>query len=343
MPSSLLVLGGGHFALPLLGWAREAGLETLLIDSNPRAGARRGAHSFQAIPADDAAAHVALARRMAEEARARGGRLAVLVAEPRLAALLPQISEVVPGALPRRAGLQRALVGEHARSFLAERGFAVDVAGDAALELFAFFRDGAFVPAGSAHRTRLASGDVQSLQPSPLAPARLRAAFVLFERAARALALECGPLQATLVENGTGFALSGIAPGFSDLLGASHVARLAYGKSPLQAWFAHLAGAGGPFDEPATAARAAAGWLAVAPPSSGIFAGVDHCARARTLPGIAELWVEEPGRTLGAIGDAGRPLAHLVATGESPEAVESRLAAARATLSVRVAEVQRVA
>jgi len=343
MRSSLLVLGGGPFALPLLTWAREAGLEATLVDPETRAAARRAAQAFERIPLDDAPAHAALARRLHARALERGGRLAGVVAtEERHLALLPAVSEAVPGCLARRAVLERLSAPERARALLGERGFAVAEPAPESLTVHAFFRDGGFVPCGLARRTTLASGDVLCLAPSELAPAAARAALVAVERAARAVGLEQGLLEARLVPAGSGFAFTALAPAFTDLLGAAQVARLAYGKSPLQAWLAHLAGVGGPFDEPSTSARGAAGWLAVAAPARGIFAGIEHVSRARAQ-GLADLWVDEPGRTLGPSGERARPLAYLWAAADDARTLEARLAAARAALSVRVAEVQRVA
>ncbi|HEX6883595.1 MAG TPA: hypothetical protein VF530_09455 [Planctomycetota bacterium] len=343
MRSSLLVLGGGPFALPLLTWAREAGLEATLVDPETRAAARRAAHAFERIPADDAPAHAALARRLHARALERGGRLAGVVAtEERALALLPAVSEAVPGCLARRSVLEHLATPERARARLRERGFAVTEAAAETLAVHAFFRDGGFVPCGLARRTTLAGGDLLCLAPGELTPAAARMALVTVERAARALGLEQGLLEARLVPEESGFALAGLAPTFTDLLGAAQVARLAYGKSPLQAWLAHLAGVGGPFDEPSTTPRGAAGWLAVAAPPRGVFAGIDHVTRARAL-GLADLWVDEPGRTLGPTGERARPLAYLWAAADDLGTVETRLRAARATLSVRVAEVQRVA
>jgi hypothetical protein len=332
MSSSLLVLGGGPFSLPILCWAREAGLETHLVDADPRAAGRRVAHAFQTIPRDGSAALVPLARRLQAEAHQRGGRLAgILATEARDLEQLPHLAEAVPGVLPRRAALERVLasarVGEAAR----ER-----------LELFAFFRDGAFVPCGIAQRRTLETGDVLCLVPSVLTPSATRAAVLLAERAVRAAGLDAGLVEVELRPAGAELTVASIRPGVTDLVAVSHVARLAFGKSPLQAWFAHLAGAGGPFDEPITAPRSSAGWLSVAPPMEGIFAGADNVARTRALPGVADLWVDEPGRSLGKHGESS-PLAYVWAAGDGAEAVEARLRAARATLGIRIAEVQRAA
>src|SRR5262245_26304728 len=209
MSPALLVLGG-LFAGPVLRWAREAGLATALADPDPHAPLRRAAEEFHPIPRDDAEAHAALARRLAKRGRLAG----VHASAAEAFALLPALSEAAPGLLPARAVLQRLLSAAETRAFLEKRGLAVAHASEdePALDVFAFFRDGAFVPAGIALRRRLASGDVVSVQPSGLAPAAARAANVLVERAARALGLGRGPLQATLLADGERPALVTLQP-----------------------------------------------------------------------------------------------------------------------------------
>jgi hypothetical protein len=335
MGPTLLVFGGGAHAAPALRWAREAGLHTILADSDTHAPARRAAQEFHSIPARDAEAHAALARRTAKTSRLAG----VLVGEPSRFALLSKVTPAVPGLLPARPALERLSSPERTREFLRGAGFPVCEAAPERqrLDLFAFFRDEAFVPGGIAARRALARGAIASVQPCGLQLERERGAYVLAERAARALGLERGLLQVELAETDGELALVGLQPGFADLVGATHVARLAYGKSPLQAWLAHLAGAGGPFDELALAPRAAAGWLALLPERSGLFAGVDGLSRARAVPGLVDLWVEEPGRECAPGASEPRPLGYLWAEAPDPAQLVERLLAARAALDVRVA------
>jgi len=344
MGPTLLVVGGGWNALPALRWAREAGLATVLADPDPCTRARRAASEFRALPARDFESHAALARSLARHDRLAG----VLVTEPSAVALLPALAEAVPGCLPPRGTLELLLSAPDVRAFLGSRGFAVReaTAGRTCFDLFAFFRDGGFVPGGIAARRTLARGDVASMQPSGLDPERERNAYVLAERAARAMGVERGPLQVTLVEaeaGDPGLAFTHLQPFFADLLGATHVARLAHGKSPLQAWFAHLSGAGGPFDELALEPRAAAGWLSLAPEHAGFFAGADGVARARAVPGVVDLWLEEPGRELDPHAPEPRPLGYLWAEAYDQAELAERLLAARAALELWVARAPRAA
>ncbi len=342
MSHALLVLGGGAFVAPVLRWAREAGLEAVLTDADPKTPLRRLAAQFHPIPNDDAEALAALTRRLVKSAQLVG----IHAADPRALARLAPLAEAAPRLLPSRAVLERMLDPAGTHACLSQRGIALAEREPGAareLDVFAFFRDGAFVPAGIALRRPCANGDTWSVQPSGLAPALERAAYVLVERAARALGFERGPLQACLAPTESGLALVALHPGYLDALGATHVARLARARSPLQAWFAHLAGAGGPFDEVALESRAAAGWLALAPERAGRFGGVDGQDRARAVAGVADLWIEEPGRELGSPEVETRPLGYVWAEAHDPEELEERLRTARAALEVRVACRQRVA
>lgn len=342
MSQTLLFLGGDSLAAPVLRWAREAGLRVALADPDAHAPLRRAADEFHLVPLHAAEAHVALAQRLA-----RNGRLAgVLATGP---ASFPLLAPLAAAGIPRLSGaraIERLLDPRVTRDALRAQGFRVaepSLDARSELELFALFRDGAFVPAGMAVRHTLASGDVCSLQPGASSPAAAHAAYVLVERAARALGYEEGMLQATLVEEAGGPALLALHPGFLDLTGATHVARLAHGKSPFQAWFAHLAGVGGPFDDVPLASHTSAGWLSVTPQRAGLFGGIDGAARARALPGIEGLWLAEPGRTLVSPELPQPPLAMLWAQGHDRAEVEERLLAARARLEVRMAGRQRVA
>lgn len=345
MSHALLVLGGGAFVAPVLRWAREAGLEAVLVDADPKTPLRRLAAQFHPIPDDDAEALTALTRRLVKS----GSLVGIHAADPRALARLAALAEAAPQLLPPRDVLQRMLVPADLRAHLAQRGIALaerEPGAERELDVFAFFRDGAFVPAGIALRRTHANGDISSVQPSGLAAALELAIYVQVERAARALGFERGPLQATLSHGGQAGSsptLVALHPGYRDALGASHVARLARARSPLQAWFAHLAGAGGPFDEVALEPRAAAGWLALAPERAGRFGGIDGVTRARAVPGVVDLWIEEPGRELGSPEVETRPLAYVWAEAHDPEELEERLRAARAALEVRVACRQRVA
>jgi hypothetical protein len=334
MPRTLLILGGGVLAAPALRFAREAGLAVVLADPDPRARSRRLADEFHALPRGDADSHRSLVRRLAREGRLAG----VYAADAESLALLPALADGAGDILPPR-GVLTELARDGGRAKLAAGGVALAPEdAEPVLVVLGFFRDGAFVPAGSARRETRSGGDVLGVQPGLALASEARAAYVLAERAAHCAGIEVGPLTATLAATPGGLAVVRLDAGFAEPVLATHVAPLAHGKSPLQAWCAHLADAGGPFDELPLDSRAHAGWLALhAPGLQGLFGGLAGAARARAVPGIATLWIEEPGRELGAPASAGAPLALLVASGDDREQLEDRLRRARAALEVRVA------
>jgi hypothetical protein len=334
MTRTLLVLGGGALAAPALRFAREAGLAVVLADPDPRARSRRLAEEFHALPRGDADAYRSLVRRLARDGRLAG----VHAADADSLALLPALADVAGDALPPRDVLAE-LTHDGGRARLAAGGLALAPEdAERVLVVLGFFRDGAFAPGGIARRETLPGGDVLGVQPGLALESEARAAYALSERAARCAGLARGPLTAALAATPAGLAVVRVDAGFAEPVLATHVAPLAHGKSPLQAWFAHLAGAGGPFDELPLDTRGHAGWLALrAPGLQGLFGGVDGAARARAVPGVAALWIEEPGRELGAVAAEHAPLALLVASGEDRTELEDRLRRARAALEVRVA------
>jgi hypothetical protein len=341
MSPTLLFLGDGAFVAPALRFAREAGLETVLVAPDARASARKLASTFHALPLDDAGSIVALARGLKKDSQQRG-LLGVVPADRAAARLLAPLAGAFPALFPHPRALERVLDPARTRGFLEERDVLAAEGGADTLELRAFFRDGAFVPGGLARRRTLESGDELCVQPSGLAGEREHEAYRLVERTARTCELERGPLQARLVEGARGLSLVELLPFFADALGSTHVARMVYGKSPLQAWFAHLAGAGGPFDEQPLEPRRAAGWLALRPARGGLFAGLDGTARLRARHPAVDLWVAEPGRELGRLPDEPPP-AYLWTEGFDAPEVEERLHAARAELVLRTTPLQRVA
>jgi len=342
MSQALLVLGAGALHVPLLRWAREACLTTVVAESDPRARGRRLADQFHSIPAEDVHAHAALAQRLARE-----GSLCGLHASAEYGwKLVAQCAPFLAARAPTQGAFERALDRKQARAIWREHGFplANDSAGATPErhDVTGFFRDGVFVPAGIADRGPFAraGGDAEwSVQPTRLQQGEARAAYALAERAARALEIHAGPITATLAalharsSSPRELALVELQPGFRDLVGASHVAPLVYGRSPIQAWFGALAGAGGPFDELALEPRCSAGWMSIQPERAGRLAVVEGVSRARAVPGFGDLLLEEPGRELAAAEACG----YLWAQAADRSELEERLRAARAALEVRSA------
>lgn len=326
MTRALLVLGAGPLELPALRWAREAGLATVVTDPDPRAPGRRLAREFQPLAPCDVDGHRALVRCW-QRAGTLVGALATTRRGVRLQAAL---SSVLGDVSPTARALETALDEEAAREQWRAAGLPTSAPRpeDAGLEVTAFFRDGHDVPCGITER----SGDESAVQPG-LEPARAAEAHALARRAADVLGVAVGLVQVTLVPTPSGLAVARLFPGIADLVGATEVAPLAYGKSPLQAWFASLADAGGPFDSFPTRARAHAGWIALRAAQAGRLQGLAGLDRARRMPGVVDLCVDRPGRDVPRPGAA---CGFAWAVAEDRTELEHRLRRARAALEVRV-------
>lgn len=321
MPHVLLVLGDGPLTPHALAWAREAGLDALLLapGNSPH---RRLAHEFHPLDLGESAAALALARRCAREGRLAG----VLASQRRALPLLAELAEIAPAVLsPRHAHQESARLP---RARLAPLGIAT-AAEDAHAPLFEVLGSlrGASYARGCVVER---SGDAQATYlPAALSDSE---ALALEERtalAATTLGLVEGPVQATWQRSGLDFALVELVPAWLAAHAATHAARLALGKSPLQAWFAHLAGAGGPFDEMPAHPGHAIGFTTLAgrlPEELGDLGPV------RRLPGVLEL-VREPAP------EAPRHPARLtlLVEGRDRPELETRLRRARAALEERLA------
>jgi biotin carboxylase len=224
--------------------------------------------------------------------------------------------------LSRRVLLERPLEGLH-------------------LDVNGFFRDGAFVPGGLLERFFSPPPHhvpLWGLQPARLSTGQTREVYDLLERAARALGIHVGPVKADVVWCASGPALLELAPRFHGDVSTAHVTPLAHGKSPIQAWFATLAGAGGPFDDQPITAGSAAGWMAIFPDETGELAEVAGLEAAQRLPGIAAVTLLRPhGHTITNLTDNTSVCGFLWATGRDAAEVESRLRAARALIEVKMA------
>ena len=322
MPQVLLVLGDGPLTPFALAWAREAGLDALLLapGHSPH---RRLAHEFHPLDLGESAAALALARRCAREGRLAGA----LASQRRALPLLAELAEIAPAMLsPRHAHQECARLS---RSLLAPLGLATtsEDAHAPAFEVLGSLRDGSYARGCVVER----SGDaLVTFLPAALGSDEALALEERTAAAARALGLTQGPVQATWQRTAAGeFALVELVPAWLAAHAATHAARLALGKSPLQAWFAHLADAGGPFDEMPARPRAAIGLTTLAgrlPEELGDLGPV------RRLPGVLEL-VREPAP------EAPRLAARLtlLVEGRDRSELESRLRRARAALEARIA------
>lgn len=321
MSKVLLVLGDGPLAPFALAWAREAGLEALLLAPG-KSPCRRLAHEFHPLDLGESAPALALARRFARDGRLAG----VLASQRRSVPLLGELAEIAPGILsPRRAHQHAAHLPRELLAPLSITTAAEDVHASA-FEVLGSLRGGRYSRGCVAERS---ADSGATFMPAALDGRESLALEERTERAALALGLVEGPVQATWQRSGADFALVELVPAWLAAQAATHGARLALGKSPLQAWFAHLADAGGPFDEMPARARAAIGFTSL---SGRLPAELGDLGPVRRLAGVLEI-VREPAP------EAPRHPARLtlLVEGRDRPELESRLRRARAALEARIA------
>jgi len=335
MHSTLILIGGSELQLAALRWAREAGLQVVCTDENENAPARTSAARFENLAPEDIAGHLELARSLAKT----GAILGAYSSSDRGLATVAAIGEAVGLKTPTREATEATLDPELARETWNAAGIPCDdVRAECCLEVNGFFRDGSFQPAGIFERGSfggVGGGLAWGWQPCALESDDTRRVYELLERGARALHVEEGPVMG-IVTLGN-FRLLALRPRFHEDARTSHVSPIVYGKSPLQAWFAHLADAGGPFDEMALEPACCGGWLAILPEHSGRFQGIEGLDQARRMPGIVDVILRRPPFTVTGLTDERSVCGYLWAEGRSRSEVEYRLRSARAALSVNIA------
>lgn len=321
MSKVLLVLGDGPLAPFALTWAREAGLDALFLAPGTSP-ARRLAHEFHPLDLGASAPAVALVRRLASDGRLRG----VLAASRRALPLLAELAEAVPEVLSARRAHQNS--AHLPRELLSAAGI-VSAGEDrraAHFDVLGWLGAGEF--ARGCVGERAPEGEFTFL-PAALSPAEKLTLEQHTARAATALGLTHGPVQAAWQRTRTGFALVELVPTWLAAHALTHGARLAHGKSPLQAWCAHLADAGGPFDEVPERTRAAVGLVTLAgrlPEELGDLGPVRRLAGVVDV--VRECTSESPRRPARLT---------LVVEGRDRSELEHRLRRARAALEERIA------
>lgn len=208
------------------------------------------------------------------------------------------------------------------------------------LDVNAFFRDGSFRPAGILDRRfspEPCCVPVWGAQPSTASREEEAAVYRLVEEGARALGLDQGPVKADVVLTEDGPALLEMAPRFHGDVSTAWVSKLAWGKSPIQAWFATLADAGGPFDEMPARPERVAGWMALLPEHPGELVAVEGVERARRSPGVADVLVlRNRGHVVETLGDNRAVCGFLWAEARDHEELEERLRRAAALVQIRM-------
>jgi hypothetical protein len=339
MPNVLLYLGGNELQLAALRFAREAGLEVVVVDPDPRAAARRYADRSATHAPGDVEGVARLARELGKHlvaACATSDAWLPAAAAAHEAAELPGASRALlrrladPGrtlALLRELGVRAASSPEGA-------------AGARTVVVEGFFREGAYVPGGIGERFGISvaspAGERGSV-PAEIDDRERVELHALAERGARALEVDHGPLSARARKARNGWELLSLVPRFDCGAFTAHATAFAYGKSPLQAWFAALAGSGGPFDGMPPGPRRAAGWLAVRAASAGVLRSLEGAERARSLPGCERILRLLPaGSTLRPTDGERAWVALAFASGKDAPEVEERLSRIRSRMEVKL-------
>jgi hypothetical protein len=339
MSNVLLYLGANELQLAALRFAREAGLEVVVVDPDPQAAGRRYADRFAAhAPAD--------VEGVAELARSLGKRLAAACASSDdwlAAAAAAHEAARIPG--PTRATLARGLEPRARLAAWKEHGVCASTrheadAGARVVSVEGFFRDGVYVPGGIGERFGVSAacpaGERGSV-PAEMDPAERGTLHDLVERGARALDLVQGPVCARVQLSANGPELLALTPRFDCGAFTAHTTAFAYGKSPLQAWFAALAEAGGPFDGMPSGPERSAGWLAVRAAREGVLRSVEGAERARSLPGCERVLRLLPAGAKVRPADGERAwVAIAFASGKDALEVEERLSRIRSRMEVKL-------
>ncbi|MAB81444.1 MAG: hypothetical protein CMJ89_19055 [Planctomycetes bacterium] len=335
MHGTLILIGGGALHHHAPHWARAAGMKVVCTDEDARAPARPGVDLFHALAAEDVDGHVDLANTLSRTS----SFVAAYSSSDRGLRSMAAIGEATGHSTVSLVGVERALDGPTAHATWRKNAIPCDERMvENCLEVNGFFRDGSFQPAGIFERGSFegnGGGVAWGWQPSSLKENEVRPVYELLESGARALGIEVGPVMGT-VTLGEPHLLA-LRPRFHEDVRTAYVSPLVYGKSPLQAWFAHLLDAGGPFDEMPLAPQRCAGWLAILPEHEGTFCGIEGMDQARRLPGIAGLVCGRHPFEITDLFDERAVCGYLWAGGRSKVEVEHRLRSARAALRVNIA------
>lgn len=130
-------------------------------------------------------------------------------------------------------------------------------------------------------------------QPALLSNSQESEIYGLLEEAARVLGLEETPVKADIVWTNGGPCVLEVSARFHGDVSSSFVCPIAYGVSPVEQWFAALAGR--EFDtsafEPSRAQLT--GWAAILAPRTGILSSITGLDRARQTPGVTDLVIRK--------------------------------------------------
>ncbi len=344
MSNALLYFGANELQLAALRFAREAGLEVVVVDEDPHSSGRRYADRFETLTSTDLdpVAHVA---------RSLGRRLVGVSPSSDAWLAAATVAQEVAG-LPGRSRATAEILADRHRTLALWRERGIPVAqdehaspGTRTFSVEGFFHDEVYVPGGAGERFDVSAANPAGIRGS--IPAEIGAVleslhgpeslYEIVEQGARALGIAAGPVCARVRHTPQGPELLALSPRFDCGPFTAHATAFAYGKSPLQAWFAALAGAGGPFDVMPDRPERSAGWLALPATREGVLIGIEGADRARALPGCERILRLLPlGTKLRVTDDERGWVALAFASGKDAREVEERLARIRSRLEVKV-------
>jgi hypothetical protein len=250
---------------------------------------------------------------------------------------MAQLGQALDLNTPNPEAVKRTLDPEALRSYLSARGIRCSAAHPNArhFHVSAFFREGDFVRGGIVEAFCPQAEEPEFNFQGHLEIPLENQLYDALENAARELELDAGPLVGVFLMEAQGPALVSICPCFDDALKSSYLAPLALGKSPIQAWFAALAQAGGPFDSMPHRPFQCAGSIAIRSSHGGVLGSIFGLERARSCAGI------EGARAMlqsGSDLNQNPVVAVLWASGQNMRQVRSRLLSASERLNIRLEE-----
>lgn len=157
-----------------------------------------------------------------------------------------------------------------------------------------------------------------------------------FEKAARSLGIDHGPVKGDLIVSDEAVCVLEVAPRFH---GETNTFALphAYGTCTAALYMQSMATGEMPDTSPLAKPKQVAGWLGIFPPQPGIFRGLDGMDAARAIPGIKQILVRRPvGSTIQTVRDNTAVIGFIYGAATDHKTLDSRLAAALAALHIQM-------
>lgn len=157
--------------------------------------------------------------------------------------------------------------------------------------------------------------------------------YQLVDRAARCLGIELGPVKADVILTKAGPFLIELSPRFHGDIGTSFVTPLATGMSPIQAYFAFLAGEEDFSDFLQPDFSQLAGWMALFPTDHGRLSAIEGLDKVKAMKDIAHVFIKAcPGQKVNQPKDNTSLYGFIVARGENRKQLNTLLKTAAENL-----------